>query len=316
MHTTQFFPALLFAALAAAQTNIACNSFGIPDGYQGHGTWRARAEHCTNAIEKLMPSFGQRVPSAEHGCTVLSESETCEIRICDDYNVRRAISYETVWAAAHALHARHRADQTVAGYVSLDDYTMGGNLFRTFIMVAAKDSPDPRGKRRRHTGPDVSIGDRRRDLHELAARASDNHEFDPSEIPIQNTDGLNVNMQAGWGDAEWTGNDQMQNAMENLLVIWNNEANAGGATLRAPGYLAPNNIMVEFEWAANQFNANNAVAYEERATLLRQLIHLRANQGNYGNFAAQLRRGSRTIGHVIIRVFRLVAQQQVGEICG
>lgn len=301
-------PTLLsLAALGAAQMNIACNSFGISDGYQGHDKWRGHDEHCQIAIDQLMENFGQAVPASEHGCTVLSEFETCQVSICDDYNVRRTVSYETVWAAAHVVHARHRGGNTVAGYVSLDDYTLGGNLFRAFVLVAAPNSPDPSGKRKRTTSEE------RRDV--LSIRASDDHEFDLTEEPVPNTDDLNINVQAGWGNAEWAPNDQMQNAMENLLVMWDN-GDDQRTTLRPAGYLAPNNIMIEFEFAAHQFNVANAVDYQERAILLRRLIDLRARQGNFGNFAAQVRRGSRVLGHVIIRVFRLVANQQIGQVCG
>ncbi|KAF3023601.1 hypothetical protein E8E14_012144 [Neopestalotiopsis sp. 37M] len=299
--------ALLFATLGAAQMNIACNSFGIPDGYQGHKTWRGHDEHCQNAIDQLMDNFGQKVPTSEHGCTVLSEFQTCQVSICDDYNVRRTVSYETVWAAANVVHARHRGGGSVGGYVSLDDYTLGGNLFRTFIMVAATDSPDPSGKRKRTT-------EERRDM--LQVRTSDEHEFDLEVSPVANTDDLNVNVQVGWGDAEWTPNDQMQNAMENLLVMWDNGDGDQRSSLRPAGYLAPNNIMIEFEWAAHQFEPAGAVNYQERAILLRHLIDLRGRQGNFGNFAAQVRRGTRSIGHAIIRVFRLTANQQVGQVCG
>ncbi|RYP16814.1 hypothetical protein DL765_004927 [Monosporascus sp. GIB2] len=322
---------LLFGGLGAAQMNIACNSFGISDGYQNHQTWRARDEHCQGAIDNLGPNFGQKVPSSEHGCTVLAEDQTCEVRICDDYNVRRTVSYETVWAAANVVHARHRGGGTVAGYVSLDDYTLGGNLFRTFIMVAAKDSPDPSGKRKR--GSPGSLFGRRSLLddqdqeaspanateqlqHMLQVRTSDAHEFDLSEVSIPNTDGLNVNVQAGWGDLEWAPNDQMQNAMENLLVMWNNNGGDGASSLRPAGYLAPGNIMIEFEWSAHQFQPAGAIRYEERAELLRHLINMRGWQGNYGNYVAQIRRGTQNLGHAVIRVFRLVADQTVGRICG
>ncbi|KXJ86877.1 hypothetical protein Micbo1qcDRAFT_208656 [Microdochium bolleyi] len=323
MQTMSLSIMLLLASFGAAQSNvqnIACNSFGIPDGYQNHQTWRAPNGHCLTAIDQMIFQFGSRVPSAEHGCTVVSESQDCEIRVCDDFNVRRPIYYSTVWAAAHAVHSRHRDNEKVAGYVSLDDYTFGGNQFRTFVMIAAKGSPDARGKRRRQT---ATIGERRqaRAAHEPAAaaqalQARDRNEYDFREEPVPETDELNINVQAGWGGEEWVPLGQLQDAQRGLEDMWNNPANDQGTTLRAPGFLGSGNNMIEFEWAANQHNANNAVHQAERFFLLRRLINLRGNLGNHRNFAAQVRRGSRVLGHVIIRVVQLVANQQVNEICG
>ena len=317
MHKVAAIPLLLaFARFVSAfdEIQLSCHSTELKDGDHGHETWRAHDEHCAIAIDLLEGNFGKRVDSASSGCHEILSEQSCAIYICDDYNVRQEVTYEMVWAAAEVIHARHRGGGTVGGYVSLDDNDEQGRLKRRTIMVAAKDVPDPLSNNRQARGLFGRRSQLDTEVKALVARTS--HETNRTMTTIANTDDLNVDIQIGWGEPEWTPQDQMKNGMEKLLVLWNNNGNDQRPALRAGPYLAWNRVMVEMEWAAAQFEPAAAVHYQERATLINAIMGMRANMGHHSNFVVRVRRGTRAIGYLLIRTYRLVARQNINDLCG
>ncbi len=233
----------------------------------------------------------------------------------------KGITYDQIWGASRIVHARHKKDGNVAGYVSLEDYSGVGPAYRTYVKMARKDTPDPQNKKR-------SLFGRRSPLDEdstangtdvvdavLQGRADDENWHSMDRVDVPNTNGLYTNIRAGWGTPEWTPRDQLQNAMENLLNAWR-DAQGTPSSLRPAAYLAPNHIMVEFEWAAHQGHDIRAIPAEERATLLKWAIEQRAASGNYGSFIMQIRRGGNSLGHLLIRVFRLGVTLAPAVVCG
>ena len=322
---------VLFGGFAVGQI-VNCNSFGIPDGYQGHDKWRASTKDCADATNKLEDSFGQIIPQAIQGCLSLATAGDCEVSVCDSQNVRRAISYEAVWTAARIVHARHKEGGNVAGYVSIDDYA-DADGFKVFIKVARKDTPDPQNKRRR------SLFGRRSVLDEVEARSEppsaeatvngteaaegmlleardERHWWNRDIRYVPGTNGLYTNIRAGWGAREEMPEDQMQNGMDNLLREWNG-ATGSPSSLRPPAYMAPGENMIEFEWAAHNNHNIGAVSEEERSALLYWAIQERQEQGDHWeNFAMQIRRGGESVGHLIIRVFWAGLQDALANVCG
>ncbi|KAM0280391.1 hypothetical protein ACHAQH_004104 [Verticillium albo-atrum] len=303
------------ASLAAGQT-VNCNSFGIPNGYQGHDKWRATTKDCAEATNKLEASFGQPVPEASSGCVSLAVSGGCEVSVCDSTDVRRPIDYMSVWTAARVIHARHKEGGEVAGYISLDDYEDAGG-FKVFVKVAATDSPNPHGKRKRSLfgRPSALNLVEREEIKESEARTLSTETDEQSSVdkrwsftwfsldrwPILNTR-LYTNIRAAWGNDEIIADDQLLNGMENLLVDWNN-VQGNPSTLRPAAYHAPGDMIVQFEWAAHNNHNVNDIPYEERIELLHWAVQERQIHAPRENFSMQVRRGEESIGHLIIRVF-------------
>ncbi|EEY18447.1 predicted protein [Verticillium alfalfae VaMs.102] len=277
------------AHLAAAQT-VNCNSMGIPNGYQGFDKWRATTKDCSEATNKLEEHFGQAVPEASFGCVSLAVSGGCEVSMCDSSDVRRNIDYAAAWTAARAIHARHKENGEVAGYISLDDYSDAGG-FKVFVKVAATDSPNPTGKRKRSLV---------RPPHK-------------ESWPIDHT-GLYTNIRTAWGTDEHIADDQVLNAMENLLTDWNN-VQGNPSSLTPPAYHAPNDMRIQFEWAAHNNHNVNDIGYEERIQMLHWAVQERRIHAPRQNFSMQVRRGAVTIGHLIIRVFWVGQDQSLSNVC-
>lgn len=311
---------VLLGSFAAGQT-INCNSFGIPDDYQGHKGWRASTKDCAAATNNLESKFGQSVPEPIQGCTSIATSGECEISMCDSTNARADIDYAAVWAAARVIHARHKADGNVAGYISLDDYSDPGH-FKTFVKVAKKGSPDPSNKRKRELPGQTdypNILDEREEVtvadHSSLKKRTNNLVSNFTDTQIQGTHGLYTNIQAGWGPNEPQPDVQLQNAMENLLWDWNS-AQGNPSTLRAPAYMAPGENLIEFEWAAHNNHNIDDIRADERSPILYAAIRFRqAMTGHPGNFAMQVRRGGETIGHLIIRVFWAGLDAALADVC-
>ncbi|KAM0330882.1 hypothetical protein ACHAQA_003838 [Verticillium albo-atrum] len=314
--------------LAAGQI-VNCNSAGIPDGFQGHDKWRASTRDCAEATNMLEANFGQVVPEVADGCVVLTTAGDCEVSMCDSTDVRRPIYYESVWTAARIVHARHKADGNVAGYVSLDDYSDAGG-FKTFVKVARKDTPNPQGKRRRslfgrpsalnlderEATKDAELQNSRRedDQNSDLNKRWGNNWFSKERRDIPNT-GLYANLRMAWGPDETMATAQLENAMENLLVDWNN-VQGNPSSLRPAGYMAPGEMMIQFEWAAQNNHDVNDITYEERINLLHWAVQERQIYGDQENFSMQVRRGGSTIGHLIIRVFWAGLTDALEGVCG
>ncbi|KAK4214329.1 hypothetical protein QBC37DRAFT_387215 [Rhypophila decipiens] len=333
---------LLTGSLAITGTTamqINCNSFGLEDGYQGVD-WRASTKDCadaTNALEEGYPEWD--IPLASNDCQNLMDRGECRISICDANDVTEGVSWLTVWAAARIIHARHKHGGKVAGYVSLDDYVTG---FKAFVKVAKIGTPNPTNKRKRDGLPalsEKSLFGRRSALDASAAEAikaelakksptngnetdqalvrrdhDDQRYVDWTEIEIPETD-LHTNIHIGWNDAEYAPAWNMRDAGELLLTAHQEAERAGSDTssLRPGAFHAPADVLVEFEWAAH----NNHNARDINNGDLRQVvfwaIRERADRGGHGSFIAQIRRGAESVGHLLVRVFRVAApaNQQV-----
>ncbi|EGY22664.1 hypothetical protein VD0002_g644 [Verticillium dahliae] len=315
------------AHLAASQT-VNCNSMGIPDGYQGFDKWRATTKDCSEATNKLEEHFGQAVPEASFGCVSLAISGGCEVSMCDSSDVRRNIDYTAAWTAARVIHARHKADGKVAGYISLDDYSDAGG-FKVFVKVAATDSPNPTGKRKRSLfgrPSALNLGERE-EPKEVEARAPSDETstlpavekrwdwnwFSKDSWPIDHT-GLYTNIRTAWGTEENIGDDQVLNAMENLLTDWNN-VQGNPSSLTPPAYHAPNDMRIQFEWAAHNNHNVNDIGYEERIQMLHWAVQERRIHAPRQNFSMQVRRGNVSVGHLIIRVFWVGQDESLSNVC-
>ncbi|KAF7544832.1 hypothetical protein G7Z17_g9644 [Cylindrodendrum hubeiense] len=314
--------------LAAGQI-VNCNSLGIPNGFQGHDQWRASTKDCAEATNKLEAQFGEVVPEASNGCVSLATSGDCEISMCDSTDVRRAIYYESVWTAARIVHARHKADGNVAGYVSLDDYSDTGG-FKTFVKVARKDTPNPQGKRKRGLlgRQSALILDEREETKDVEVRnwsgkdseypdldkRANNNWWSKDTRNIPNT-GLYANIRAAWGPGETIATEQLENGMENLLIDWNN-AQGDPSSLRPSAYMAPGEMLIEFEWAAHNNHNVNDVTPDERVELLHWAVQERQTYGGQENFSMQIRRGQESLGHLIIRVFWAGLNDALADVCG
>lgn len=324
-------PIVLFGGLAAGQI-VNCNSLGISDGFQGYDKWRASTKDCADATNNLESHFGEIVPEAGQGCTIVAESGDCAVSMCDSTNIRTAISYEAVWTAARIIHARHKANGNVAGYVSIDDYSDAGG-FKTFVKVARKDSPDPSNKRKRSLFGRRSAMDQPREVdvsltddgavnttdsfeHSLLEARQDRHWWNRDTRNIPGTNGLYANIRVGWGSEEPMADNQLQNGMENLLNDWN-AAQGSPSSIRPAAYMAPGENLIEFEWAAHNNHNVDAITPAERSVLLYWAIRERQDQGgNWENFAMQIRRGGESVGHLIIRVFWAGLEDAIAGVCG
>lgn len=69
--------------------------------------------------------------------------------------------------------------------------------------------------------------------------------------------------------------------------------------------------MIEMEWAAHNNHNIRAIGVDELKAVTNYAIHQRQIIGNLGSFAMQIRRGGQSIGHLILRVFRAPANQNV-----
>lgn len=252
--------------------------------------------------------------------------------MCDSQNVRRPIPYDAAWMAARIVHARHKSDGNVAGYVSLDDYS-DSEGFKVFVKVARKDTPDPQNKRRRSlfgrwsaldepgSGSDPPSADRllnETEVIENTLLESRTPRFwsNRQRVNISDTLGLYTNIRVGWGGREEVSVVQMENGADNLLNDWN-QATGNPSTLRQAVYLAPGDTVIEFEWAAHNNHNINDVTPAERGFLLRWAIQQRQQEGDHWeNFAMQIRRGGESVGHLIIRTFYLGFQNALDQVCG
>ncbi|KAM5350398.1 hypothetical protein ACJ41O_006903 [Fusarium nematophilum] len=320
MHSTLPFVLLGLSSLQPAAGQIVnCNSFGIPDGYQGHDKWRASTKDCSEATNKLEQRFGEVVPESSNGCVSLETSGDCEISMCDSSDVRRPIYYESVWTAARIVHARHKENGNVAGYVLLDDYSDAGG-FKTFVKVARKDTPNPQGKRRRSLTLDERDETEERQIRaygehpDLDKRQSGNNWSSRDRRNIPNTN-LYANIRAAWGSDERIATEQLENGMDNLLIDWNN-AEGNPSSLRPSAYMAPHEMLIQFEWAAHNNHNINDVSPEERVRLLHWAVQERQIYGDQENFAMQIRRGDESVGHLIIRVFWAGLDDALAGVCG
>ena len=311
--------------LAAQELTINCRSWGLENGYQGVDNWRASTKDCADATNKLESQFGQIVPTISNGCSELASSGSCSISICDSSLATfQSVYYQAVWAAARVVHGRHKHDGTVAGYVSIDDYWYGG---KAFVQVARTGSPDPGNKRRSLAARrGVAEGKRAgRNETEGGGNGGDDEEliwprveleyssFDSVDVP--NTDGLSVNIRAGWGEGEWTPRDQQEYAQERLVEAWRGTTGEPG-DIRPAGYLAPGGIMIEMELVAHNNHNLRQLHENEINPLARFAIDQRGIAGNPNSFIMQIRRGGESIAHMVLRVFRLTVSTDPNGACG
>ncbi|KAM7211741.1 hypothetical protein V8F06_012874 [Rhypophila decipiens] len=272
---------------------INCNSFGLEDGYQGVN-WRASTKDCADATNALEEGY----PEGD-----------CRISICDANDVTEGVSWLTVWAAARIIHARHKHGGKVAGYVSLDDYVTG---FKAFVKVAKIGTPNPTNKRKRDAeaikaelAKKSPTNGNETDQALIRRDHDDQRYVDWTEIEIPETD-LHTNIHIGWNDAEYAPAWNMRDAGELLLNAHREAEQAGSDTssLRLGAFHAPADVLVEFEWAAH----NNHNARDINNADLRQVVFWAIRER-----ADRIRRGAESVGHLLIRVFRVAApaNQQV-----